>query len=414
MNMSLFKSKTFYLIVSLIFLFIFIRSIHFQEFLNFSFDQGNGSIRSLELWKSKDLTLVGPGSSLIANHKPLLQGSVLYYFPLIFLLIGNFDPIKSSYAFMFFCALMIIPLYYGVKLLSNSKASLLVSIFYVFLPYYIDFTRFFYGPNFQLSLIPFLILSLGLYKKKQTVFYLFLIFFFSGFLTLFHYQFLLIAGILFIYFFWKSKKKLKYFFVSSLGFIIGFLPMIIFELKNNFYNIHILIEYFQLPKKQVISEYVPHRFLSISFILLILLSNKMKKFISYKLIYFLGLILIVIDLFIYLPKPKQAFGMAKNWNYLMEYKAYEIIKKENIRNFNIVNTAYDNLSMVIKYLMKKGGYVMNYEDYYNNGYLFIVSKTEDIFDDPAYEINTFKPNKKLKQWKLNDYYSLYLFERLKK
>src|SRR3989344_4502704 len=93
---------------------IFIRSINFAEHLNFSYDQGWGSTTVLEIWRNKEITLVGPGSSLIAENKEILQGSVIYYFQLIFLLVGGFDPVVSSYAFMLFCSLMIVPLYFGV------------------------------------------------------------------------------------------------------------------------------------------------------------------------------------------------------------------------------------------------------------------------------------------------------------
>lgn len=409
-----FKKKGAFIIIALTILFVFIRSIHFKEFLNFSFDQGWGATRILEIWKNKELTLVGPGTSITAHGKQILQGSVLYYLNLVFLLLGNFDPIRSSYAFMLFCALMLIPLYFGVKLLFNNKVALLIVIFYALFPYFIDFTRFFFGPNFQLSLMPLLILFLGLYKQKQKSVYLFLIFFFSGFLTQFHYQFIIITVVLFIYFFLKSNKKLKYLFISSLGFIIGFLPMIIFELKNSFYNFKVLSEYLQLPKKGTDLTFVPHRYLSLSLILLIIIAGYLKKYLTDIFLITFASILLVTDLVLYVPKPKQAYGMAKNWNYLMEEKAYSIIRNENINNINIVNLAYDNLSVVIKYLLKKDGYKTDYDDYYHNDYLFIISHDNNIFNNLAYEVNTFRPNEKIKKWKLNDYYSLYLFKRVQK
>ncbi|MBI4226477.1 hypothetical protein HY612_05185 [Candidatus Roizmanbacteria bacterium] len=103
--------------------------------------------------------------------------------------------------------------------------------------------------------------------------------------------------------------------------------------------------------------------------------------------------------------------MSPNWNYLMEKKAYQLIKKENLKDFNIVNHIYDNKSVVIKYHLKLENYQIDYDDYYHNKYLFVISNTDKIFHDPAYEIKTFQPNKKLKQWKLNDTYNLYLFKR---
>ena len=156
-----------------------------------------------------------------------------------------------------------------------------------------------------------------------------------------------------------------------------------------------------------------HRYLSISLITLILLTPVYKKYLSRSLLILLTILLLTIDLYLYLPKPKQAFGMAKNWNFLLEKKAYEIIKKENLKNFNVVNLIYDNLSVVIKYQMRRDNYLINFDDYYHNKYLFVIDKNEaNISKNPAYEIKTFFPRKKLKQWKLNDSYNLYLFERI--
>src|SRR3990167_11553891 len=105
------------IILFFIVLFIFIRSINFSQHLNFSFDQAWGATRVFEIWKNKEFTLVGPGSSIVVKGKQILQGSINYYFYLIFLLLGNFDPIISSYLFMLFAAVMAIPLFYGMKLL---------------------------------------------------------------------------------------------------------------------------------------------------------------------------------------------------------------------------------------------------------------------------------------------------------
>ncbi|MEK9169930.1 MAG: hypothetical protein AAB788_04260, partial [Patescibacteria group bacterium] len=95
---KIFQNK-FLVFILLIILFIAIRSLHFVPALNFSFDQGNGFTRILEMWKNKEITLVGPGSSISADNKLLLQGSILYYFTLIFAVPGKFDPIVSSYIF---------------------------------------------------------------------------------------------------------------------------------------------------------------------------------------------------------------------------------------------------------------------------------------------------------------------------
>src|SRR3990167_2234394 len=126
------------IVIFLILVNILIRSVNYSEHLNFSFDQACTSTRALEIWRNKEMTLVGPGSSIVTGGKQILQGSINYYFLLIFLLLGNFDPTISSYIFMLFSAFMLIPLYYGLKLLLNDKVAVLISIIYSLFPLYID------------------------------------------------------------------------------------------------------------------------------------------------------------------------------------------------------------------------------------------------------------------------------------
>ena len=150
-----------------IFLFIFIRSLNFTGHLNFSFDQAWSSTRVLEIWRNKEFTLVGPGNSIVVGGKQIIQGSINYYFLLVFLLLGKFDPVISSYLFMLFCAVMLMPLYYGVKMLYNHKAAVLTLVVYTLLPVYIDFTSFFFGPGFQFSLMPLLILFARVTRRGE-------------------------------------------------------------------------------------------------------------------------------------------------------------------------------------------------------------------------------------------------------
>ena len=407
--------KNKYLIyILIIFIFIAIRSLHFVEALNFSYDQGNGFAHILELWKNKEITLVGPGSSVTADNKLLLQGSIIYYFSLIFAILGKFDPIVSSYIFMVFCSFGIIPLYEGMKKLANKKAAFLMVILYTLLPMFIDYTRFFFGPNFLIPLSTVLIYLMGLHKIKPNNIYLFLIFMYVGILMQFHYQIAIILTMLFSYYLFINHFSIKSILIMIGGFCLGFAPMILFELKNQFYNLHVIRDYLlsSKPHSGQPFQILPHRYLAISIFLLALISTYLRKYISYVIIIIITVVFLILDAYIYFPRPSHGFGMSPNWNYLMEKKAYQIIKSQNVKNFNIVNHVYDNLSMVIKFHLKKDGIKLNYDDYYHNDYLYVISIKEDVFNDPAYELNTFVPNQLIKSWKLNDIYNLYLFKRI--
>lgn len=402
------------LLLLIIAIFIFIRSIHFSLYLNFSHDQGLFSIKALEIYREKIITLIGPAVSIGFQGRQIFQGSVIYYFQLFFLILGSFDPIISSYIFMIFASFMVIPLYYGSKLLINKTAALLIVILYSLFPYYINYTRFLWNPNFQLSLVPLLIFFMGRFKSKKTYFNFFLLAIYSGFLLQFHYQFLVVTIGLLVYYFLISKLTISYFWVYFIGFLAGFSPLIIFDIRNNFYNLSTLLLYLQnsqfLPGINQNSN-IAHYFLSISLMLIITITSSIKKVINKSFVLIIFIAFLTLSLILYLPKPSHGFGMADNWNYPDEEKVGKIIQSNQLSNFNIVNLSYDTLSIVQKYMLYKNQGVKKLEDYKNNKYLYVINKDEKFINNPAYEINTFKPFKKIGEWSINPFYTLYLLER---
>ncbi len=399
----------------LIVIFIFVRSLYFSYHLNFSTDQATSALRSLEIWRNKEITLIGPSVSFSYIGRNIFTSSIVYYFQLLFLLPVNFDPIASSYLFMLFSSLMIIPLYFGANNLIGKNGGLLMTALFTLLPFYVDYTRFLWNPNFQFALTPILLLFMGLHQKTKKGLYLFLSALFSGVLLLFHYQFLIVVVALLIYYFVIKRLSLKSLLLFLSGFVLGFSPILIFELRNNFYNIQTLILYLiNLDKafsKGVFSSFNYHYILSISLFLFLILIFFIRKTVTNSRIAITFIFLFIFSLFFYVKKPTHAFGMVDHWNYLYEKEVYEIIKKEKLKNFNVVNLGYDTKANVQKYLLKKEGIKINYDDYYHNKYLFVITNKKDFMNDPAYEIGTFRPSRRLKNWKINSSFNLYLLER---
>lgn len=415
--------KEILILLLFIVVFILIRSIHFIWYLNFSGDQAIFSMEALKIFKTGHPVLLGPPFSANLNGRYAFQGPMIYYELLFFLVLGKFDPVVSSYIFMVFCGLMIFPLYYGAKMLINKRAALIMVTVYTLLPYYIDFSRFLWNPTFQFSLIPLLFLLMGWYKKKETNLSFLVLSILLGIMLQYHYQFALIIVGLFIYYFFIVKVRPKLIGLYVLGLLIGFAPLILFELRNNFYNIRTLILFAQhwstLDKPGGTNR--GHYFLSSSFMAILLLLGLFNKMLAkikpkqFKALFLLLVLVITIyDLFIYLPKPRTAFWSAsENWNYPAENRVYTIIKEQNIKDFNVSNLAYDTLAQVPKYLLKRDNVKINYEDYYHNHYLFVIEekKKKDFMSDPAYEVASFRPYTTLKSWKINDFYNMYLVER---
>jgi len=254
---------------------------------------------------------------------------------------------------------------------------------------------------------------MGIYNLKQTKFYFFLISLFTGFLLQFHYQFVMIIMALFFYYFFMLKLKRSFFLLFITGLSLGFSPSIIFELRHNFYNTQTLFLYFKNYNNfsSGISFANTHYYLSILFFLLMTISLSMKKFINRNFNIFSFALLFFISLALYIPKPDSGFKMAKNWNYLDEVKVYKIVREENLVDFNIANLAYDTQAWVQKYLLKRDKINIDYFNYYDNRYLFIISHDNDYLVESAYEVSSFKPSTLIKQWTINDRYNLFLLEK---
>jgi len=413
---TLLYKKDAVVVAFLIGIFIFIRSVNFQQHLNFSQEPASHAMDTHRLWSEKKIELIGPANSFQFNGRRIFQSSIGYYFMMLFLVPAGFEPIASSYFFMLFCAVSLIPLYFGTKMLLNKNCAVYMAILYALFPFYIDFTRFFWYPNFQLALSPYILLAMGLYKKHKNPLWLFMTGAGCGALILFHYQYLLIFIGLFVHYIFFKKITKKHVVYFALGVIIGLSPHILFEVRNNFYNTQTVILFLQ-NYKQVFGKnggipFSMHYILNPSLFIILIALSMVKKKIHNVHIVVLFIALFVLSLFLYLPTPSHAYGTTKNWNFLDEKRVYEIIRKENLNNFNIANLGYDTVAVVQKYLLKIDGISGIFDDYYHNEYLYVISDTADFMKKTkSYEVTTFAPSTLITKWNINDTYDLYLLKR---
>lgn len=376
----------------------------------------------MEIFQQKKLTLIGPQTSATYQGRMLFQGPATYYLFLLFLLFGSWDPVKASYFFMIFCSLMTIPLYSGVKKLINKKAAWLTVLIYSFLPYYVNYTRFLWNFTLQFLFLPLFIYFFANYHREKSLKNLFIFSFWLGLLCQFHYQFILVLLVVFFHFLLIKKIGAKSFFTFITGITIGLSPLVIFEIKHNFYNLQTFILFLQnwskVDKPGNIT--MPHYYLSLSFLFLIFIFLIFKKQIDRLNDFFIitfGIFLFIWSLILNIKRPIQSYwAPGKFWNYPMEEKAYQIIKTSAIKkDFNVADLSYYNTTAaVIKYFLKRDGYQINYDDYYQNQYLFVISRHNNAYEKTlSYEVALFKPRKLLKKWTLNEYYQFYLFKKIK-
>lgn len=72
---------------------------------------------------------------------------------------------------------------------------------------------------------------------------------------------------------------------------------------------------------------------------------------------------------------------------------------------------YDNVAIVPKYFLTIEGEKQNFEDYYYNRHLFVITPRENFYENAPYEVATFRPAAILKKWTLNKTYTMYLLSR---
>ncbi|MBI3366084.1 glycosyltransferase family 39 protein [Candidatus Roizmanbacteria bacterium] len=385
--------KEIIFVLSFIILFIAIRSLYFKNLFAFIFDQVSSSTTVLELWRSKKLSLIGPSLSFVIAGKQIFFGGISYYIQLIFLLIGRFDPFWSTYAFMIFAGFMILPLYHGVKKLIHQNAAIIMVVLYSFLPFSIESTIALWNPYFLFALLPLLVYLMAKFKEKNRLLVFLPIAVLNGVLFQLHYMYIFtILGLLAYYFVFK-KLGIKYLFVFLVGLCLGFINMLLFELRHNFYNLQTLVIYFSKPQTVIQHWLADYYFSSVFlFVLLIILYLLRKKIRSYLC---LGLFIVLfIVAFRYVTIDTDSRNFPKDWYYKDELKTYKIIKGNlpTIKDFNIFEF-YVATATLPKYFLKKDNIQINFDDYYHNKYLYVVYKNESFTEDPAYEVHSFKPFK---------------------
>lgn len=418
--------KDIFLLPFFILIFIGLRSMNFIHYLSFiGWDQAAHSLIALNIFTNKDFVLIGPEISAISYlGRNIFLGPLYTYMMVCFLFFGGWDPVKASYLFTIFSGLMVVPLFYGVKWLIGKKSAWIMVTVYTLLPYYLTYTRFLWNPNFQFALLPILFLLMGLYKNTKNNWFLFLISFWQGLILQLHYQFIICIALLGSYYFAYKKEGLRKFAIFISGLLLGFSPILVFELRNQFYNTKTIWLFFQHFNELDIRGERDHYWLSISFVVLLgllgIINDKIKKLRKKTSIILFALLfssLFLLALRITINKPASEFwAPVINWNYSVEYKIYEIIKSQNLKYFNVTNQLYDSKALTQKYFLKRDGVKIDYDDYYHEKYLFVVDKKgkKNFMENPGYEVLSFKPYKLLRTWEVNDYYELHLVERLSK
>lgn len=214
--------------------FIFLFRLHeTQLFIN---DTARDTLRALKIWQDKEITLVGASASFSEKTvKEIYFGSLYLYAAIAGMLVTRFSPIGAILPNTLLYTISV-PIFFLLSSRFSKKKyfSIFSAILYALTPITVTHARFFWNPNLLIPLsVFFWYLALTPIDSKKFIRNLFL----SGIIVgiMFNLHYFSIIPILFFGLYLLFTKKIDHIIYLFSGFLIGSLPLIVFEFKNDFY-----------------------------------------------------------------------------------------------------------------------------------------------------------------------------------
>lgn len=239
----------------MVFFFIFIlalivRSYRMADLAVFLADQASDSLAVLAITKGH-FTLLGPPTSVGG----LYNGPIVYYLmtPFYWLLKG--DPLAGT-IFQTTLSVATVPFIYliGTKL-KNHSVGLLSAFLFAASPLMIDYSRAAFNayPAIFFSTVGiYLFLDFLDHENLKKILTIGIV---SGLLVQMHYLTisLLLLFVLYPALFQRKLISVKYYAVLSAGFVLGFSPFLLFELRHQFFNTRLFFTYLASSKETATS-----------------------------------------------------------------------------------------------------------------------------------------------------------------
>lgn len=237
----MFKNKLFlFSVLFLVILTIFFRVYNFNNRYTFEWDQTDDAVKVYSMITEKKPILIGPR---VSNDSGFFIGPYHYYFLLPFYLVLNGNPIAGFWAAVTVSVATTLIIYLFGQKIFGPEIAFFAASFYAITPSIISWNVMYTS---LLSIIIFY-LCWQLIKGNNKIFPLLLLIY--GFSSNTHLV-PISLGLPIVYSFIISPKKpsLKNIFFSLFLFLIPFLPLLIFDLRHQFFNSHQLLNFVFKPK----------------------------------------------------------------------------------------------------------------------------------------------------------------------
>lgn len=220
----------------------FLRFYKISGYMTFLGDEGRDVLVVKQMIVDRKWTLLGPTASVGG----FFLGPFYYYLMIPFLWIFKLNPLGPAVMVAFFGIATVFLVYKVGKDFFDKKVGLLASFFYAISPLVVTYSRASWNPN----LMPFfsLLIIWFLWKaaRKDSLKLLGLIGFLFGLTLQLHYLatfLMVIAGVYFLIF-GRQRKNYKAYIWLLVGFLAGWSPFLLFELRHKFPNFRSLYQFF--------------------------------------------------------------------------------------------------------------------------------------------------------------------------
>lgn len=218
----------------------FLRLYKIDEYMTFLGDEGRDVLVVYNILHGH-LTLLGPTASVGG----FFLGPVYYYFMAPFLWLFQYNPVGPAVMVALFGIATVWFVYKVGKDFFNPLAGIIASLLYAISPLVISYSRSSWNPNlmpFFSLLILYLIYSASLHRKK--IFLFLLCGLFLGIAIQLHYLSVFLFAIVGIYILLTNfSDALRQLVLVLIGFFIGWLPFLGFEVRHGFSNIQSIIKF---------------------------------------------------------------------------------------------------------------------------------------------------------------------------
>jgi hypothetical protein len=395
-----------------------VRFYNFPNRVTFWSEQARSLIVSANYIKEKPSLLGQEYFRQDSNAHIIYSGAIFNYSLIPLLSISNYNPIPITAFFTILNLFTGLVIYWVVKKIFDRKLALISAVLFIFNDFMIYHSLFIWNYNYLplIGILTFYFSYEFISRRKKLD--IFLIGILCGVGISFQILFLPIALIAFILNIWKSKEKIVGTLLFVMGLIIGNLPMFVFDVRHNFYQVRTLLQYL-LDTFQGKSDAAFAYYYLLPFWPLFAVAGGFIIFWTWKRSRLLAGLVVILYLFLNLTSNridwKAPTGMPRGITTRNIEKASKMIAADAKGDFNIAEVLdFDKQAYVLRYYLqfKDNKIPQGVTDYPNAKVLYVLSQISYNFNkSDVWEVKSGGPYKVSLLSEVGQGYAIYKLQK---